>query len=127
MAQGLALTDADRAPWLARLAAELSSGAAQGTPLVLACSALKSSYRAILRGDTQNLRFLWLDVPPAELEQRLRARQGHFAGPALISSQLAIFEPPTEGLHLDGRLPLGELLEQSIQWLTEKAGGPWSL
>ncbi|KEF35587.1 carbohydrate kinase [Deinococcus sp. RL] len=88
MARGEALTDADRWPWLARLRAEL--GAREG--VVLACSALRRVYRDALRGP--GVRFLFLRVPEALLRERLAARRGHYAGPDLLPSQLAVLEEP---------------------------------
>ncbi|WP_229780996.1 gluconokinase [Deinococcus arenae] len=93
MHAGYGLTDADRAPWLARLRAELD---AQGR-VVLACSALKRTYRDALRAP--GTRFLYLDVPEALLAARLRQRPGHYAGADLLPSQLATLEAPQPGEH----------------------------
>jgi len=95
MSSGVPLTDADRAPWLAAIAAEL----ARGGPAVLACSALKRAYRDRLPG----VRWFYLRVPRDVLAQRLAGRRGHFFPPALLDSQLVELEPPEESL--DGTLP----------------------
>ncbi len=89
MARGEALTDADRAPWPARLAAELQAR----TRVVLACSALKQTYRDVLRAGP--VRFIFLDLPEEVLQARLLERQGHYAGAGLLASQLATLERPT--------------------------------
>lgn len=81
MHAGHGLTDADRAPWLARLRAELD---AQGR-VVLACSALKRTYRDELRAP--GTRFLYLDVPESLLAARLRQRPGYYAGPAPLTAR----------------------------------------
>jgi len=96
MAAGLPLDDGNRAPWLASLAALLADAARRGDPVVLACSALKRSYRDVLRGSLgkDELRFLFLDVPRPLLETRLGGRAGHFFSPALLDSQLDTLEPP---------------------------------
>ncbi|WP_235910468.1 gluconokinase [Deinococcus kurensis] len=91
MHAGYGLTDADRAPWLARLRAELD---AQGR-VVLACSALKRTYRDALRAP--GTRFLYLEVPESLLAARLRQRRGHYAGADLLPSQLATLEAPQPG------------------------------
>ena len=113
MARGTGLTDADRAPWLARLAALVRQRADEGPPTVLACSALKARYRETLRAGRADVQFVWLDVPRAVLAQRLADRQGHVAGPDLLPSQLAAFEPPRDALRLDGDLPVEEIVDQA--------------
>lgn len=90
MHSGRPLDDAERAPWLRRVrdaVAEVGDG-----PVVLACSALKRSYRDVLRDGVPGLTFVDLDVDPATLAQRLAARTGHFAGADLLPSQLATLE-----------------------------------
>jgi gluconokinase len=96
MAAGIPLDDADRAPWLAKLAALLSEAARREAPVVLACSALKRRYRDVLRDSVApgEVRFLFLDVPRPLLESRLVGRAGHFFSPALLTSQLDTLEPP---------------------------------
>jgi gluconokinase len=95
MEAGRGLTDADREPWLARVRDTLDAHRAAGLPLVMACSALKRAYRERLGAEEPGVRFVWLDVPSRELRQRLAEREGHFAGEALLPSQLDAFEPPT--------------------------------
>src|SRR5688572_6177196 len=92
-ARGEGLTDEDRAPWLARLAAEIETALSRGTPMVLACSALRRAYRQALLPTTAAegaVQFVYLRVQPAMLAERLSARKGHVAGPALLPSQLAL-------------------------------------
>ena len=105
MARGQGLTDADRAPWLAALAALVRDRAEVGPPTVLACSALRARYRRRLGAGRPDVAFAWLDVPPDVLAARLRQRPGHVAGPDLLPSQLATFEPPADALRLDGTRP----------------------
>ena len=104
MAAGTPLTDADRAAWLDVLAERLATGRARGERLVLACSALKRSYRDTLRGGAPDLTLVHLTGTPALLAERLSARQGHYMPATLLPSQLATLQPPQpdeNGLTLD--------------------------
>ena len=94
MAAGIALTDADRASWLEALAARLAAGRARGERLVLACSALKRSYRDTLREGAPDLVLVHLAGTPALLAERLAARRGHYMPVTLLPSQLAALQPP---------------------------------
>lgn len=88
MADGIPLTDADRAPWLDRIAAELDQ------PLVVTCSALKRSYRDRLRGAAPDLVLVYLHGTPELLASRMAQRDGHFMPTSLLQSQLATLEEP---------------------------------
>ena len=101
MRAGVALTDADRAPWLASLHAIAAAVADRRDHLVIACSALKQRYRDVLRGNLRNVRFVYLKADEATLTRRLSERSGHFAGPSLLTSQLAAFEEPADALTID--------------------------
>ena len=102
MRRGIALDDARRAPWLARVHSELARHT--GTGAVLACSALRGDYRGTLRGDLAGVRFVALVADPAVVAERLRRRAGHFAGEALLASQLATLElgPDVTTVDADG-------------------------
>jgi gluconokinase len=108
MTHGQALTDADRAPWLAALHALIQRIVSERSHGVLACSALKHAYRKALMADLPGdaVRFVFLDVPAAVLEQRLGRRVGHFMPPELLPSQLATLEIPRSALRVDGTLPI---------------------
>lgn len=93
MAEGIALTDQDRAPWLARLADELTRMGELGLPAVLACSALKRSYRDVLRGCGFPVTVVQLQVSPEDLAARVAARRAHFMPSSLLASQIALMEP----------------------------------
>jgi gluconokinase len=93
MSAGIPLTDADRAPWLDRIADWMHGRFGAGG--VVSCSALKRAYRDRLREADPDLRFVLVDPGRAELERRLGARQGHFMPPSLLDSQLATLERPT--------------------------------
>lgn len=97
------LTDDDRAPWLAALHATIARTLGRRDHLVLSASALKRRYRDILRGSLRLVRFVYLEAQEAELLRRLSSRGDHFAGPALLASQLAALEEPStnEALTVD--------------------------
>jgi gluconokinase len=100
MHSGIPLTDADRAPWLATLHEMISTAIQAGRDMVLACSALKRSYRDQLRVGPE-VRFVYLKAAPAVLHERLHARHGHFMSQQMLSSQLATFEEPELALVID--------------------------
>ena len=96
MADGIALTDADRALWLERLALELKeqAHAHAHAGVVLACSALKKSYRDVLRRGWPEALFLYLHGSADLIGQRLSARKGHYMPSSLLQSQFETLEPP---------------------------------
>ena len=104
MRSGIALTDDDRTPWLAALRHEITNVLARGERAVLACSALKESYRAALVAPSEHdaVRFVHLEAPTPILHERLERREGHYAGVALLESQLATLEEPSDALRIDG-------------------------
>ncbi len=112
MAAGHALTDADRAPWLRRLARLVRQRVESGPPTVLACSALKASYREALGARHPQVAVVWLDVPAEVLRERLGTREGHAVGPGLLPSQIATLEAPSDAVHLDGTRPLAALVRE---------------
>lgn len=103
MRAGTPLADEDRAPWLAALRVEIERRLLIGDwPFVLACSALRRSYRDTLVGaDGERVRLLFLDGPRELIAERLAARSGHYMPPALLDSQLAALEPPAGALRID--------------------------
>lgn len=105
MSQGMALTDQDRLPWL-RALHDLLAGMVGGQRSrgILACSALKQSYREILKGQLGGIAFVYLKANYALLEGRLKERKGHFFKSDLLSSQMEILEEPEDALVLDAVL-----------------------
>jgi gluconokinase len=95
MASGISLTDEDRAAWLAALAAEIRRAKQAGVGLVVTCSALKRSYRDVLRGAAQDVQFIFLQGTPALIADRLANRTGHYMPASLLESQLVTLEEPT--------------------------------
>jgi carbohydrate kinase (thermoresistant glucokinase family) len=94
MSSGVPLDDADRRPWLEALATELDRFRRRGAAVVLTCSALRESYRAILRGRYDDVAFVFLDGTKTLVQGRLAARRGHFMPPGLLDSQFAALEAP---------------------------------
>jgi gluconokinase len=93
MASGQPLDDEDRLPWLAKIAEWIKEHIDAGRPGIITCSALKRSYRDLLRGD--HVIFVELVGTPDQIAARLLARRGHFMPPALLASQMAALEPTT--------------------------------
>ena len=96
MSQGIGLTDADRVPWLASLRAAIEAWQAEGRNAVLACSALRHAYREELRSG--NVQFVYLKGEARLIDERLRARRGHYASGTILESQLATLEEPTDAI-----------------------------
>ncbi|AHG88910.1 carbohydrate kinase, thermoresistant glucokinase family [Gemmatirosa kalamazoonensis] len=123
MRRGEGLTDADRAPWLAALREAVRATLARGDHLVLACSALRRSYReALVPPDAPSgaVRFAYLHVSRAELARRLATRVGHYAPPSLLDSQLATLEEPApeEGIAwIDGERPVPDVVAALVALL----------
>ena len=92
MAGGVPLTDDDRWPWLALVGQALTEAGAEGTGLVIACSALKRAYREAIVEAAPDVQFVHLAGTLDVLANRLEGRSEHFMPPALLRSQLAILE-----------------------------------
>jgi gluconokinase len=95
MAAGIPLDDADRRPWLEEIAEWIGKRRPAREPAVVACSALKRSYRDLLRGADPDLRLVYLKGEREQLETRLAQRRDHFFPAALLDAQLADLEEPT--------------------------------
>ena len=94
MAAGHALDDADRAPWLAKVADWVDGRLDAGECGVITCSALKRSYRALIDRRGEGVEFVYLHGSRALIASRLIARHGHFMPPSLLDSQFATLEEP---------------------------------
>ena len=95
MSAGTPLTDEDRQAWLAAIARRLDAARRAGVGLVVSCSALKRSYRDVLRAGGADIQFVYLDGDRSLIEQRLAGRRGHFMPSSLLDSQFATLEPPS--------------------------------
>lgn len=99
MRLGIPLTDSDRRPWLRAIAAWMDERIAQGESGVIACSALKRSYRDVLLGGRPEALLVFLAEDRDELAQRLAARHGHFFPAVLLATQFDTLEPPQPDEH----------------------------
>jgi gluconokinase len=120
MRAGIALDDIDRQPWLERVAAWIAAQREQQRDGVVSCSALKRSYRDRLRQADPELRFVYLQLPRVELEQRLRLRN-HFMPASLLDSQLRTLQEPAAdelALTLDGRVAMPLNVASVRHWLS---------
>jgi len=99
MRLGIPLTDSDRRPWLRAIAAWMDERIAQGESAVIACSALKRSYRDVLLGGRPEALLVFLAEDREVLAQRLAARHGHFFPAVLLATQFDTLEPPQPDEH----------------------------
>jgi len=100
MAQGIPLTDDDRRGWLRAIAERIAEARRNGSGLVVACSALKRTYRDVLRGADRELRFVHLSGDAGVIRQRMGQRVGHYMPASLLDSQLATLEVPGVDEHV---------------------------
>lgn len=101
MAAGQPLTDADRAPWLDALRTLVAEALQEGAQLVLACSALRASYRERLRVDPARVHFVHLAGDATLIAARQADRRDHFMPASLLASQFATLEPPDDAITVD--------------------------
>jgi carbohydrate kinase (thermoresistant glucokinase family) len=96
MRGGTPLTDADRLPWLRKIAAQIDDWRSHGESGVLTCSALKRAYREIIIGDRKDVVLVYLRGSRELIHQRMVARHKHFMPVALLDSQFAALEEPAD-------------------------------
>ena len=98
MSQGFPLTDEDRKPWLEGIAVEIKSWNSNQGNALLACSALKKSYRKLLGVDQKEVLTVFLKGEKNLLSERMQSRKGHYMNPNLLRSQLETLEEPEDGI-----------------------------
>ncbi len=103
ISQAIPLDDIDRAPWLQALSAAISSWIEEHENVVLACSALKRSYREALGAGQKVVIVVYLKGPEELIHQRLRLRPGHFATENILASQFETLEAPDETDEIESR------------------------
>lgn len=128
MHAGIPLTDADRQPWLERVAAWIDGQRARKQPGIITCSALKRAYRRIIVGDRPEVRLVYLRGGRDLIAQHLAGREGHFMPAALLQSQIDTLEEPLpdeDALVVDVGTPAAEVAQEIIRLLgTSVATGP---
>jgi len=114
MVKGISLTDEDRLPWL-RSIRDFIKG--QKGPAVIACSALKKSYRDILEEGSGDIKFVYLKGSAGLIRERLEERKGHFAGAQILEGQLGALEEPENVLTEDIAKGAQSIVEDIIREL----------
>ena len=106
MRSGTPLTDEDRRPWLRALREHIDAACARGENLVVACSALKHAYQDYLeRHEPEQVHYVFLHGSEELIQQRLKARKGHFMNPNLLHSQFEALEPPEHAVRVEITAP----------------------
>ena len=100
MSRGIALNDNDRLPWLKNMAGKIAQWE-KASGAVLACSALKNSYRNILRAGSSDVQFVYLKGTKKVILERVRSRKGHFFPTSLVDSQFETLEEPEDAIVVD--------------------------
>ncbi|MFJ2617743.1 gluconokinase [Glutamicibacter sp. NPDC087344] len=100
MAAGHALDDTDRRPWLEIIGGTLAQTNREGHPVIIACSALKRSYRDLIRSHEPQTLFVHLSGGKTLIHDRMAAREHEYMPPSLLTSQLATLEEPTVDEHV---------------------------
>jgi len=103
MSRGIPLTDDDRIPWLNSIREAMLQWNAQQRNVVLACSALKRSYRELLQINS-NVKLVYLKGSSELFRERLRTRKGHYAGVQILAGQFADLEEPADAITIDAAM-----------------------
>ncbi len=123
MHAGIALSDKDRKPWLEAIRSWIDMQGQKGRPAIIACSALKRTYRDFLGKDRPQVHFIYLSGSRELIAQRLAKRRGHFMPAKLLDSQfLALEEPGADksSTRVDIALPPGAIVDEIMDRLLSK-------
>lgn len=112
MSRGMPLEDRDREPWLQALRQAIALWLQEGKNVILACSALKSSYRHQLTQESSQVHLVYLRGTAELIATRLAARQGHFMKLELLHSQFQALEEPQGAVVVDVAQPLAAIVEE---------------
>ncbi|MEG4803065.1 gluconokinase [Microcoleus sp. ARI1-B5] len=118
MSLGIPLEDGDRLPWLLHLQATIDRWLLENKNVVLACSALKASYREMLFRDKLRMKIVYLKGDFELFASRLKTRENHYMKADLLSSQFATLEEPKDAIIVDASQPLEEIARQIKNHLT---------
>ena len=120
MSSGQPLNDDDRWPWLHALAAWIGARESAGENCLVTCSALKRSYRDLLREGHRSVKFVHLVASAEVLQRRIAQRRGHYMTPSLLGSQLDTLEPlqrDEPGILVSSELPADQIVDAIETWL----------
>jgi gluconokinase len=122
MHAGTPLTDEDRGPWLRSLHQQIAMWLRDGVNGILACSALKESYRNELTAGTApgSVRFIFLTGPASLIRERMAARHGHYMPESLLPSQLAALEPPRDAIEISIDQTVSAMVDQILSALAKE-------
>jgi gluconokinase len=101
MSSGIPLDDRDRLPWLLALQNLIEKTRHDNTHAIIACSALKQSYRQLLQGEQQDILWVYLKGSYAQIWQRIQQRQNHYMKAEMLRSQLESLEEPTDAVVIE--------------------------
>ncbi|HXT61667.1 MAG TPA: gluconokinase [Pyrinomonadaceae bacterium] len=111
MRAGVPLNDADRKPWLASLASAIDNHLRAGNSAVLACSALKQTYRDVL-SISDEVRWVYLNGDRETIAERLLERRDHYMNPELLDSQFETLEEPKDALEIDVTMSVDDVVRR---------------
>jgi gluconokinase len=122
MHAGIPLTDEDREPWLHSLNQQIVTWLRDGGNGILACSALKGSYRSALTSGTASgsVRFVFLNGPPELIRLRMEARHGHYMPESLLPSQIDTLEPPHDAIEVSIDQTVPAMVDQILSALAKE-------
>lgn len=124
MSAGQPLNDADRAPWLAAVAARIDAWRNNGVSGVITCSALKRSYREIIIGNRRDVRLVYLSGSRELIAERIAQRSDHFMPASLLDSQFETLEPPgpeENAIIVSVDQPLDKTVDRLVAELTQRS------
>jgi gluconokinase len=119
MSHGIPLTDADRAPWLSAIHARMLDACNRGDSLIVGCSALRQSYRAVL-ADGLPVTWVYLKGSPELIRDRMLQRASHFMKANMLASQFAALEEPSDALVADVSEPPDAIVERILPQLRRR-------
>jgi gluconokinase len=118
MRRGIPLSEADRMPWLQDLQTAIKHWLQENKSVVLACSALKDSYRQFLVFDSQHIKLVYLKGSYELIQRRLQKRSNHYMSEKLLSSQFSTLEEPLDAISMDIAQP-SQIIVQNIRTALE--------
>lgn len=121
MSKGIPLSDEDRVPWLESIRRHILNS--NKKDLIVACSALKKSYRDVLKQDISNIKFVYLKGDFELIKRRVENRKNHFMKVNLLKSQFEALEEPKEAIGIDASKNLYEIIRE----IKEVIEGPQTL